>query len=133
MAKPSMKSRLARTVTAETASVQNRFEKADSLITDKPRLLEPSPQQAELVQEEKAPELPAPEKKLIRHTFSLPADDFELIALLQQRCLQSALSVTQGELVRAGLKVLYGFSDEQLIQAVESVEKLKRGSPHKKK
>jgi hypothetical protein len=133
MAKPSMKSKLASTVQAESASVDHRFDKADSLLSDKPRISEPSPQQAEFAQEEKAPEPTPPEKKLIRDTFSLPADDYELIALLQQRCLQSAVSVMKSELVRAGLKVLHAMSDEQLIQAVEKVEKLKRGNPRYRK
>lgn len=133
MAKRDMKSALASTLKAENEAVRERFDRADSLIFDKPPLVESSLRAADLPQEEKVDASASPTKKLIRDTFSLPADDYELIAVIQQRCLQSALNVTKGEIVRAGLKLLHTLPDKDLKQALESVEKLKPGKRATKK
>lgn len=48
-----------------------------------------------------------------------------MIQQLQQRCLQQAVVVNKSELVRAGLKVLAGLDDDELIKATQLVEKPK--------
>ena len=133
MAKKSIKSALSNTMNAEEDSVRDRFTKADSLITDTPRPVETASGEASTSKGGEVVAPAIPEKKVIRDTFSLPVDDYELIALIQQRCLHSAMNVTKGEVVRAGLKLLHALQDEKLLQALESVEKIKPGRPALKK
>lgn len=130
MTKRNLKSALTTSLKEEDKAVQNRFEKAESLITDKPRLIEAP--QVEPPKEAIADVLP-PEKKVIRDTFTMPSEDYDLIAVIQERCLQSAINVTRSEIVRAGLRMLGNLNDEKLTQALKAVEKIKSGRPPKKK
>jgi hypothetical protein len=113
MARKGMKEALANSLQAEDAAVRNRFEKADSLFGDRPESL--------------------PEKddksKVVRDSFTLPAQDYDLIAVIRGRCLASAVSVNKGEVVRAGLHALQQMSDTELLQIVEGLEKVKTGRP----
>lgn len=132
MAKRDMKSALTHTLNAENAAVRDRFDKAESLIRDTPHPAETSTKEVSLPLEAEVTASTVSKQKVIRDTFSLPVDDYELIALIQQRCLRSALNVTKGEIIRAGLKVLHALPDEKLVQALENVEKLKPGKRKKK-
>jgi hypothetical protein len=122
MARKGMKEALANSLQAEDAAVRNRFEKADSLFGDRPESL-PSPVET----------APQPEKddksKVVRDSFTLPAQDYDLIAVIRGRCLASAVSVNKGEVVRAGLHALQQMSDTELLQIVEGLEKVKTGRP----
>ncbi|MBD0262480.1 MAG: hypothetical protein ICV78_07045 [Tolypothrix sp. Co-bin9] len=68
-------------------------------------------------------------EKVIRDSFTLPSGDYELIATIRHRCLNSAVNATKSEVIRAGLHVLLSLSDEDLISAIESLEKVKTGRP----
>lgn len=130
MAKRDLKSALTTSLKEEDKSVQTRFEKAESLLSDKPRPIDaPQPES----QKEEIADITPPEKKVIRDTFTMPSDDYELIAAIQERCLQSALNATRSEIVRAGLRMLHELPDENLTQALKAVEKIKSGRPPRKK
>jgi hypothetical protein len=125
MVKRNMKAALASSLQAEDAAVKSRFDKAESFLGDRPESL---PLEVETA--------PPPEKddksKVVRDSFTLPATDYDLIALIRGRCLASAVSVNKGEVVRAGLHALQQMSDKELLQIIEGLEKIKTGRPSSK-
>ena len=131
MAKRNLKSALTNSLKAEDNAVRDRFEKADSLLGEKQSANNESlaaEKQTEVTQTEAVPQ-----KKVVRDTFTMPTEDYELIGIIQQRCLQSAYNATRSEIVRAGIKLLNELSDEKLLQALKAVEKIKTGRPSRKK
>jgi hypothetical protein len=128
MSKKTMKSALADSLRAEDDAVKMRFEKAESLFANKPQesgqpvAAEPEPEESGVL---KKPE-PA---KVIRDSFTLPAQDYELITRIKQRCLQAALNATKSEVIRAGLHALDQMEDEELLAMIGSLEKVKTGRP----
>lgn len=68
-------------------------------------------------------------EKVIRDSFTMPSKDYKKITQLREKCLKAGLSVTKGEILRAGLHALESLSAENLRQAVQSVEKIKPGRP----
>ncbi|HEX2010600.1 MAG TPA: hypothetical protein VJN44_06645, partial [Roseateles sp.] len=55
---------------------------------------------------------PKPAKiKLVRDSFTMPADEYAALGALKQRALASAHPAKKSELLRAGVKLLAGLSD----------------------
>lgn len=74
-------------------------------------------------------------------SFSMLPSEIGLIQALRRRYQRRSLAahkdspadVTKSEIVRAGLAVLNGMSDEDLFKAVEGLAELKEGRPPKAK
>ncbi|MBD2302332.1 hypothetical protein [Nostoc sp. FACHB-190] len=128
MTKKSMKSALTNSLKAEDEAVRSRFEKAERLLEEK---TEPNSSQLTTSQPHDIVE-PAQLQKVIRDSFTLPSGDYELITTIKQRCLKSAVNVTKSEVIRAGLQILQSLSDEELVQAINGLEKVKTGRPSAK-
>jgi hypothetical protein len=77
----------------------------------------------------RAGQLPSRAEKVTRDSFTMPAADYAKIARIRERCLQAGVSVTKGEVLRAGLRVLDALSASDLLKAVRAVEKVKTGRP----
>ncbi|PLZ85923.1 hypothetical protein CEN44_21145 [Fischerella muscicola CCMEE 5323] len=122
-----MKSALTSSLKAEDEAVRNRFEKAESLLEE--RTQQTSSQPTDELPQAKDALQPVRNQKVIRDSFTLPSTDYELIAAIRQRCLKSAVNATKSEVIRAGLHILQSLSDEELVQAIESLEKVKTGRP----
>jgi hypothetical protein len=71
--------------------------------------------------------------KVIRDSFTMPAADHALIAVLKRRCLLLGIAINKSELLRAGLAALERLPDESLAQVVAAVESVKTGRPPGKK
>ncbi len=69
-------------------------------------------------------------KNVIRDSFSFPEHDYLKITELKKTCLSQGVHVKKGEVLRAGLLLLSKLSIEELILAVEQVEKVKTGRPN---
>ncbi len=67
--------------------------------------------------------------KVIRDSFTLPEDDHQLIAQLQDRSLGLRIYSTKGEILRAGLHALAKMNSKDFLFYINSVEKLKPGRP----
>lgn len=67
--------------------------------------------------------------KLVRDSFTIPAQEYEQLAQLKQRCLTAGMAVKKSELLRAGLQALAAMSDVALTSQLDSLEKLKTGRP----
>lgn len=128
MTKKTIKSALTSSLRAEDEAVRNRFQQAESLLDDKTQQADPQPSNLQQSPKEDALQ-PEKNSKVIRDSFTLPSGDYELIATIRQRCLKSAVNATKSEVIRAGLHILQSLSDEELLRAIESLEKVKTGRP----
>ncbi len=71
--------------------------------------------------------------KLIRDSFTMPREDFDLIAQLKARALDFKRPTKKSELLRAGLQALAAYDDARLQSALQGLRVLKTGRPKKKK
>jgi len=69
--------------------------------------------------------------KVVRDSFTMPRTDYDMIAELKQKALNSGLHVKKSELLRAGLHLLGKQSVAQLKQTLAGLEKIKTGRPQK--
>ncbi len=67
--------------------------------------------------------------KLVRDSFTIPKAEFAVIDQLKERAMGLGRATKKSELLRAGLKVLAGMSDDALRAALASVPTLKTGRP----
>ena len=72
-------------------------------------------------------------QKVVRDSFTMPKDDYDLIAELKKKCAEIGIGAKKGELLRAGLKALSALSAAQLKARLAGVEKIKTGRPSKGK
>ena len=82
------------------------------------------------------PESPAPSGervKLVRDSFTMPREDFDLIADLKARALEFKRPTKKSELLRAGLQQLAALSESQLRSALVALRPLQAGRPKKKR
>lgn len=127
MTRKSMKSALSASLKAEDEAVRNRFEKAESLLGEKPQVSDELASTAHVVQE------PPKKERVIRDSFTLPTGDYELIAAVRQRCLKSAININKSEVIRAGLHALMEMPEVALAELVNNLEKVKPGRPTEKR
>jgi hypothetical protein len=78
------------------------------------------------------PAQPLKKDKLIRDSFTLPREDFELIAALKDRALDFKRPTKKSELLRAGLQVLASLDQAKLRTALDALRPLKAGRPKNK-
>ncbi len=68
-------------------------------------------------------------QKMVRDSFTMPADDYAKLNLLKIKCLENGIEVKKSELIRAGLIALSAMPDKALLSAVSDVERIKTGRP----
>lgn len=124
--KKTFRKALSSSLKSEAESVKNRFELAESVLTQKnAQPIEPEP--------EPEPVKPATtarsEARVIRDTFSITAVDYELIPAIKKRCMRAGIDTNKSEILRAGLIALSQMTDEQLEAAMSEVERVKPGRP----
>ena len=78
------------------------------------------------------PAQPLKKDKLIRDSFTLPREDFELIATLKDRALDFKRPTKKSELLRAGLQALAKLDPAALRKALDALRPLKAGRPKNK-
>ena len=69
--------------------------------------------------------------KLVRDSFTVPKDEYAAIDALKLRAAQQGHMVKKSELLRAGLKLLAGLDEQQLLAALQAVPSIKTGRPAK--
>ncbi|NEP56370.1 MAG: hypothetical protein F6K31_05010 [Symploca sp. SIO2G7] len=109
---------LGKSLKAEEDAVKSRFDKAEQVFSSLNSTPQEQPQE--------------PKKRVVRDTFTLPTDDYELIAVIKERCLNCGVNVTKSEAIRAGLHALNELTDEKLLNVVKNLTKVKTGRPSKK-
>lgn len=69
--------------------------------------------------------------ELVRDSFTMPSDEFGLIATLKARALEFKRPTKKSELLRAGLQQLAALNDAQLRTALGALRQLPTGRPKK--
>lgn len=72
-------------------------------------------------------------QKLVRDSFTMPQQDFDLIAALKKRALAVGHAAKKSELLRAGLHALTRLDEKALRVALDGLTKLKTGRPRKER
>jgi len=70
-------------------------------------------------------------QKVVRDSFTMPQNDYALIATLKEKALASGVQMKKSELLRAGLHLLAKSSLAQLKKSVADLEAIKTGRPKK--
>lgn len=68
-------------------------------------------------------------ERVVRDSFTMPADDYRLIAVIRERCLKRGVSASKSEVLRAGLVALDAMKDKGLAKAIQRLPKVKTGRP----
>ncbi|MBL0726204.1 hypothetical protein [Piscinibacter sp. HJYY11] len=71
--------------------------------------------------------------RLVRDSFTMPQQDFDLIAALKKRALLAGHAAKKSELLRAGLHALARLDETALLTALDGLTKLKAGRPRKER
>ncbi len=69
--------------------------------------------------------------KMERDSFTMPKDEYALIAALKGRMIMLGYPVKKSELLRAGIKLLAAMSDNTLKMTMEKIPVIKTGRPKK--
>jgi hypothetical protein len=69
--------------------------------------------------------------RVVRDSFTMPQNDYALIASLKERAMSEGIHLKKSELLRAGLRSLSRLTATQLNKAVADLEKIKTGRPKK--
>jgi len=103
------------TVVQQNVAVGERFDKADSILL---KAQQPTP----------TPEPTVRKTLVVRDTFSMPPDDYARIEELRIKAnKEGRSSTTKSEVVRAGLQALGLLDGQQLVEALDRLEKLVPG------
>jgi hypothetical protein len=90
-----------------------------------PKAAKPAPAATDAAKPARAKE------KLVRDSFTMPRNEFALIAQLKERALGFKRATKKSELLRAGLQALAAASDAQLQALLVALPQLKAGRPKK--
>jgi hypothetical protein len=69
--------------------------------------------------------------KLVRDSFTIPKDEYQVLAELKTRMTLLMQPVKKSELLRAGLKALVAMPDAAIKKALQGVPSIKTGRPAK--
>ncbi|MDH2916387.1 MAG: hypothetical protein PXX77_05850 [Gallionella sp.] len=69
--------------------------------------------------------------KVVRDSFTMPQNDYALIAALKEKAVSGGVHLKKSELLRAGLRLLSNLTAAQLQKAIADLEKIKTGRPKK--
>lgn len=122
----------AKTVIAKAAKPVKKAEVAKSHAATKTVAASKPSKAAPMVKPEKVSDnkdSKAKKPKLVRDSFTIPKDEYNVLDTLKQRAAALAHPVKKSELLRAGLKLLGGLSDTALRNALQAVPSIKTGRP----
>ena len=122
MPKRDMKTALGSSMRAEERAVVDRFAVAESVMARGEGLAPAAP-----TTHLKPPADPV--SKVVRDSFTMPVSDYEQIALIRGRCLAHGTSATKAEVLRAALSLLVSLPDEELVERLRALPKVRTGRP----
>lgn len=71
--------------------------------------------------------------KLVRDSFTMPEDEYALLAKIKKQCVAAGFEIKKSELLRIGVSLLAGMDPKKLQSAQKSLPELKAGRPKKQK
>jgi hypothetical protein len=129
MSKKNFGAALQHTVEQQDASLKKRFEVADSLLMSAPAS-ELKARATHQTKENTSRSLKSPAlvaDLVVRDTFSMPANNYEIIDRVRNKVAKEGLIYTRSEIVRAGLLAIGSMSINDLLHLLGSVERMKPG------
>lgn len=129
MARRSMKSALGSSLDAESQAFQSRLSKADRALESPPQDTETANDRQNSTNEAEIEAAAVPTVRVVREAFTLPENEQQQIETIRERALQQAVYATKSEVMRAGLLLVSELDDQQLMQLLERVEKVRTGRP----
>ena len=75
------------------------------------------------------PEVKAKKAKLVRDSFTIPKDEYDVLADLKQRAHLLAHSPKKSEILRAGVRLLAGLGQDAFLKALKAIPSIKTGRP----
>lgn len=113
------KEKIAVKAKSKESSIEQRIAKAEAAFSDED--IEPKNKEQKVTKKERI--------KVIRDTFTLPLTDYSLLDECKKRGVSVQYVVTKSEIVRAGLILLHNLTDDNFIEAIKAVKKIKTGRP----
>lgn len=80
----------------------------------------------------KKPDKKHDKQKTIRDSFTMPENDYSILASLKKKCLAGGVAVKKSELLRAGVQALEGMSLAELKKQLSKLAEIKIGRPAKR-
>ncbi|KAF3999479.1 hypothetical protein [Glaciimonas immobilis] len=71
--------------------------------------------------------------KLVRDSFTMPEDEYQVLSDVKKACLKAGLAVKKSELLRIGVSLIKGLDNAKLKAAIASLPLVKAGRPKKDK
>jgi hypothetical protein len=118
MSRKDMKKALGASLKAEEQAVRSRFERAETVLSNK---------QATPAPKEQPPRNGA--GKVIRDSFTIPDSEYQLISRIKTRCMKAGIDSNKSEVLRAGLAALDAMTDQELAKLFEKLPRVKTGRP----
>jgi hypothetical protein len=72
-----------------------------------------------------------PHSKLIRDSFTIPEDEYVLLAETKKTCLKSGLEIKKSQLIRIGIRLVHELGPSRLKKEQKALQPVKTGRPHK--
>ena len=125
--KNNLKAALGKSLKSEEDAVKSKydkFSKADIILDDYEKR---EVENREAVIKELSPKKNS--KKCVRDSFTMPAEDHQIIDKIIDRFLDTRKIVNKSEVIRMALHALNQLPTNQLMEAYQSIEKVKIGRP----
>ena len=71
--------------------------------------------------------------RLIRDSFTIPEDEYALLAETKKICLEAGFEIKKSELIRIGIALAYELTTSELKEAQQTLQPVKTGRPKKHK
>ena len=75
----------------------------------------------------------AKKAKLVRDSFTMPEDEYQVLSDVKKACLKAGLAVKKSELLRIGVALIKNLDNAKLKAAIASLPLVKAGRPKKEK
>ena len=118
MPKKEFKASLGASVRAQDAADQDRFGKADAVLSNL---------DAAAVGQRQAVQPTLSKTLVVRHTFSMSETDYALLEALRRAAAVQGTIFTASDICRIGLHAISDYSGDKVIAAVDKLERLRPG------
>ena len=71
--------------------------------------------------------------QLVRDSFTMPADEYSLLADAKKACLDAGFEIKKSELIRIGIALVHDLSTSRIKKAQKALQPVKTGRPKKHK
>jgi len=71
--------------------------------------------------------------QLVRDSFTMPEDEYRLLADAKKACLEAGFDIKKSELIRIGIALMHDLSTSRIKKAQKALQPVKTGRPKKHK